>query len=78
MTMDMNKQQQRIEEGALLYALADKSDPFAYSRAVCHSRNGVASAKDDHYYSAEAYKDTKTAADGSQYTVTAYKSMRRP
>lgn len=51
-------------DGALAYARADKSDPFAFNRAISHIKNGIASiraekgpwgrkAGEDAYYSAD-------------------------
>lgn len=76
--------------GARNYAAADRSDPFAFARMMTHIDNGIVSfgLKDgDAIYSAEPYKETRhlpiTVVNGKEiggeaYTVTCYKTMRRP
>lgn len=75
-------QRNRLMDGARNYALADRSDPFAYARIMTHVGNGIASigAKDDddRIYSAEPYRETRHLPDGTAFSVTCYKTMRRP
>lgn len=78
----MNPQTQRLNEGAKNYALADKSDPFAYNRAMTHVNNGISTVNGEAYYQAEPYKEERTLVktDGSKenYFVDAYKNIKRP
>lgn len=64
----MNKQHQRMLDGARIYAEFDKSDPFAYSRAVSHLNSGIAgirpalysndpNAGSDAFYKADRHMD---------------------
>jgi hypothetical protein len=83
---------QAIQLGALAYAQADKSDPFAYRRAVCHITNGVTDPRFarngdriDCYYSADPILEKRTLPKGIQfmgggntYEVSAYRNMVRP
>lgn len=81
--MNMNKQRARMVEGAKRYALADKSDPFAFDRAMSHLDSGVAGiglAGADAFYDAEPIQETReivTPVGVSQYAVTVYHNMRR-
>ena len=71
----MDSQRTRMLNGALNYAKADRSDPFAYSRAMSHINSGVASIGpngEDSFYDAEPF------ADPSKFHTTAYKNIRRP
>lgn len=79
----------RLINGARNYALADRSDPFAFARCMTHVNNGIASIGsgrdgEDHCYSAEAYQEKRSlprkpdGTPGDIYEVTAYKTMRRP
>jgi hypothetical protein len=77
------RQDRRLVQGAQRYALADRSDPFVFNRAMTHIGNGIATmarARDDvpHNYDAEAAKETRKLPDGTPYEVTVYKNMRRP
>lgn len=65
-----------VYDRARLYAFADKSDPFAYSRAVTHIRSGLALGDDG--YSAEPTKETRQLPDGTSYQATVYHNVRRP
>lgn len=77
----MNKQQSRIIEGARAYAAADRSDPFAFNRAITHMNNGISSVGsrgEDAFYKAEPYQETRYLPDGREYSVTVYKNIQRP
>jgi len=77
----MNVQTNTMIKGARDYALADKSDPFAYNRAMSHTMNGIASylgQSGPGYYEAEAYQEERRLLDGTKYHVTAYKNVKRP
>lgn len=64
------------------YAAAERSDPFAYSRAMRHIQNGIAVyAKEDGskgYYDAEEGTETRTLPDGREYQATVYRNIQRP
>lgn len=78
--------------GAAAYAAADKSDPFAYKRAVSHSLNGVASmnrTQGNHpdgtlieygpaHYNATSHTVTRTLPDGTKYPAIEYVNVVRP
>lgn len=68
-------------EDAQRYADSDKSDPFAYARAVCHMNNGVAGFKQDGqeaFYSAEAIETEKEGFNGVKYKGVDYIKRSRP
>ena len=77
----MNLQQKRIIDGARAYAAADRSDPFAFNRAMSHMKNGISSVGargEDAFYKAEPYQETRYLPDGREYLVTVYKNIQRP
>lgn len=77
----MDARQRRMLEGARNYAAADRSDPFAYSRAITHIRTGIADISqggEDRFYSAEPFTEQRVLPDGTTYSATAYKNIRRP
>lgn len=81
---------QVMELAARRYAAADRTDPFAYRRAVTHIKNGVAqfstTDKDGSliacYYDAQGYQEkrsyTKSNGELVEYAVPAWKNMIRP
>lgn len=78
----------KLVEAAKRYAAADRSDPFAYRRAITHLSNGVAHWNNGHpkdpkdgFYDAEEYQETRTLPppySNIEYKATAYKNMSRP
>lgn len=73
----MRKVHETMMAGAYAYAQADKSDPFAYARAVSHINNGVATPGSS--YGAERYMEMRTMPiTGEKYQVEAYKNVVRP
>jgi len=68
------------------FAASDKSDPFAYSRAMAHLRNGVASYSDQ--YGRAAYYDAEEALEPRaivmpngqrlEWNATVYRNIIRP
>lgn len=66
----------QMKADAKAYALANKSDPFAYSRAMTHLSVGIATA--DVRYEAKPIEVERRAANGQTYTVTEYHNVRRP
>lgn len=71
----------RMLEGARNYAASEKSDPFAYERALTHIVTGVAgldSQGRDAFYQATPYQEERVTADGTPYMVTVYKNIERP
>jgi hypothetical protein len=75
--------------GALRYAAAEKSDPFAFARAMTHINNGIAQftvnrenqRPSDGYYDAEPIKvDAFYVMNGEtiHYKRTEYKNIARP
>lgn len=64
------------------YAEADKSDPFAFSRAMTHLKNGIAqyALKDGSsaFYDAEEAHEIRRLPDGTEYRATIHKNMVRP
>lgn len=71
--------ERRLHEGAKRYAAADKSDPFAYSRAMSHIAAGSASHDKDFNpdYWADDDIQTRRLPTGEEYTVNVYKNRRR-
>lgn len=68
-------------EGAQRYAAADKSDPFAFSRAMTHIRNGICKTRPDGEaadYDAEMASEMRKLPDGTEYQVSIYRSLKRP
>jgi hypothetical protein len=79
---------------ALHYAHADRSDPFAFSRALTHLKSGIASYRPDidddrrlvlSSYSASPAQETRKLPEGkkfsdgtTEYRVTTYRNMKRP
>ena len=82
------QQRERILAGAARYAAMDRSDPFAYSRAISHAKNGVSSihvkdGKDvDHFYDAEKVivmrKIKKSDGEIEVYPTEEYHNGKRP
>lgn len=77
----------KLVDGARNYAAADKSDPFAFARAMTPVNNGIAQiAIGEHgekplCYEAEQFAETRSyEMDGRtvEYTVPAYKNIARP
>lgn len=75
--------------GARLYAAADKSDPFAFARAMAHIRSGIVgrSLQDGQHvmYNAEVVPETRTLPPGYQfsdgsntYQVQSFRNVVRP
>ena len=60
---------------ALRYAASDKSDPFAFARAMTHLGQGLADP--DNYYDAEPATETRRTERGESYEVTVYRSIKR-
>lgn len=76
-------------DAARRYAAADRSDPFAFGRAMAHIKNGIAADIKDKseaaHYDAEETQERRslptgiTFSDGtSDYVVPAYKNVKRP
>lgn len=72
---------------AYSYAAADKSDPFALSRAIAHIRQGICDdgpRGEDCRYKADAYLETRRlpnkpdGSPGDEYQIVAYKNVQRP
>ena len=76
----------RMIEGAQRFAQANKSDPFAYGRAVAHINSGVAQwARQDGmpaFYDAHEVAEERSLvrSDGSvmRWTATAYRNQICP
>lgn len=78
-----------MELAAKRYAAADRTDPFAYSRAMSHLRSGVAQYSVEGsgtevtgYYDAEGYREgreyKKATGEIVKYEVQAWRKMVRP
>lgn len=84
----MNTRRARYIDAARRYAAADRSDPFAFNRAMTHINNGIASPLgngSDATYDAVEATETRTLpaglsfADGSnEWQVPAYRNVTRP
>jgi hypothetical protein len=72
---------QRKIDGAQRYAAAEKSDPFAFSRAMTHIRNDICRTRPDGEaadYDAEMASEMRKLPDGTEYQVSVYRSLKRP
>lgn len=70
----------RILDGVLNYAKADKSDPFTYRRCMCHYRQGLCKPLQDGsdgHYTAQPTPEPRIAANGAEYVVTIYTNQKR-
>jgi hypothetical protein len=79
-TNEAKTMQMRIE-AAKRYAAADRTDPWAFSRAMTHMANGIAGFTEkgeDAFYSADDYIETKVTLAGSEYPVVVYRNIVRP
>ena len=69
-------------EGAQRFAAAEKSDPFAFARAMTHINNGKICRPNQHgepcTYDAEPYTEMRRLPDGREYSVVVYRNVRRP
>jgi hypothetical protein len=69
-------------EAAKRYAQADRSDPFAYARAMTHISNGIAAhftgQGKESFYDADKAQETRKLPDGREYQATIYKNVVRP
>ena len=69
-------------EAAKRYAEANKSDPFAFNRAMTHHKNGISqyALKDGRssFYDAEEDHEIRKLPDGTEYRATVYKNIIRP
>lgn len=80
-------------QGAKNYAGADRTDPFAFSRAMSHINNGVASFRrpenrelsveqGDAFYQATPYREGRTMIGSNgqpqEYSVVRYMNVQRP
>lgn len=76
----------RMLEGAKNYAAADRSDPFAFARAIAHIKNGVASINNANqnagYYNAEPYKGKREIVQNGvvigEVDTILYRTIVRP
>lgn len=75
---------QELVDGNKRWAMANKSDPFAYSRAMSHLKNGIASYRpdgEDAFYNAKHSLEERTlVVNGveSTYMVSVYTDLTRP
>jgi hypothetical protein len=83
----MSNYHQRRLDGAIRYAAADKSDPFALARALTHLSNGICSRAEDGtpgHYDAEKGVETRylPLSEGQEtpesYVVDSYSRKVRP
>lgn len=88
----MSKHMKRMVDGARRYAAANRSDPFAYSRAMSHAANGVsgirineANERLDAFYDAKvgiekrSLPSGRTFSDGSKsFEVPVYHDVKVP
>lgn len=84
----MKTRHDRFVDAARRYSAADRSDPFAFRRAMTHINNGIASTlgdgRDAIYDATEATEtrmlpDGMTFSDGgNQWNVPVYRNVMRP
>jgi len=68
-------------DAARRFAAADKSDPFAYGRAMAHLRSGLAgydARGNSCFYDAEEATETRKLPDGTEYQARVYRNVVRP
>lgn len=68
--------QDRMIEGARKYAKADRSDPFAFNRAMTHIANGICGFNQngqDAFYDAEEFVDSSLG-----WPVKTFRNIKRP
>jgi hypothetical protein len=65
-----NKEYNEMVQGARHYAAADRTDPFAFSRAMSHVKNGVAS------YRRGDNQDYDISAGPAFYNATPFRDQR--
>lgn len=69
-------------DAAKRYAAAERSDPFAFRRAMTHLQNNVAGFFDGNgketFYNADEFVENRSLPDGREYQVTVYKNIVRP
>ena len=77
----MNDHLRRAIAGARAYAAADNSDPFAYTRAITHTLNGIALGfgqnGEPNHYNASQDTETRYLPDGTAYTANIYRNRIR-
>ena len=74
------KDRARRISGAVRYAAANKSDPFAYARAMTHVNNGIAGPNVRHErleYDAEAMTEMRKLPDGIEYQAEIFRNVTR-
>ena len=68
-------------EAAKRYAAADRTDPFAFDRAMAHMVSGVCGFTEngqDAFYSADEFIEERVTLTGITYPVTVYRNVVRP
>lgn len=81
MSPEMQLRMDRLRAGALRYAAAEKSDPFALRRALTHIAKGLCHpTKDgkDGGYDADEYSEGAVTITGAPFTRTVYRNIARP
>jgi hypothetical protein len=66
--------------GAIRFAAANPSDPFAFSRAITHINNGLSGPNARHErldYDAEKASETRQLPDGTEYQAEVYRNVTR-
>ena len=76
-----------LREGARIYAEFDRSDPFAYNRAMSHEVNGIATIEESDRgkllcYGGERFREKRfyVGPDGREihYDVPSFRNIHRP
>lgn len=70
---------QRLIDAAKRYAQADRSDPFAYNRAMSSIVNGISTPEAHYDATIGVERRSYTKADGTkvEYTVPSYSNIKR-
>ena len=77
----------RRETAAHRYAMSEgnKSDPFAFLRAMTHLRAGICDERvtsdgttHECHYDATRYEETRKLPDGREYVASVYRDAKRP
>lgn len=72
---------ERLKAGAVRYAAADRSDPFALRRALTHIAHGLCGPLQDGKdgcYDADETAETAITNTGVTFTKTVHRNIARP
>ena len=83
----LEQRRARVLEGAKIYAEFDRSDPFAYNRAMSHFASGISTIEESDKgkllcYGGERFREKRfyVGPDGREvhYDVPSFRNIHRP